>query len=60
MIFANIPNGMSLFADANTFVFHLAPDPFGDRPASSFSTGLTGRKYWPLPPLMNPVTSHTG
>src|SRR5437870_806031 len=36
MIFANIPNGMSLFADANTFVYHFAPDPVLGPPCQQF------------------------
>jgi len=27
MIFADIPNGSSVFLDANTFVYHFAADP---------------------------------
>lgn len=27
MIFADIPNGASLFIDANTFVYHFTPHP---------------------------------
>ena len=36
MIFANIPNGMSLFVDANTFVYHFAPDPVLGPPSQQF------------------------
>jgi hypothetical protein len=30
MIFQDLPYGASLFLDANTFVYHFAPDPVSD------------------------------